>query len=130
MSESVESSVAQVGIRDFLFYVLPGFVLLIGIFAWAGISLKDVQASGDISSSVVAILLSYCLGQFIYAYSYPIRWLLEKIRPFKLEKDDSENFQKMYLKATENHGSYFEVEVFRYRTFARFCSLMIIRSTA
>ena len=125
--DSVQTSFVQVGLRDFLFYVLPGFVTLLGCLGWNGVVFQDLKTLGDVSSSVITLLLSYCLGQLIYAYSYPVRWLLGKIRPFRnLETDDSEHFQKLYMKAAEKYGSYFGVEIFRYRTFARFCSLMII----
>jgi len=122
----VETSVAQVGLRDFLFYVVPGAVLLIGILAFLGVVARDLQPYLDISSSIAGILISYLLGQFAYPAAYLFRAIMGKIgRLRKLSNEECDDFRRAYRKLANESQTYFAVEVFRYRTMARFCSVMV-----
>jgi hypothetical protein len=122
----VETSVAQVGLRDFLFYVIPGTVILAGILAFEGVDGKDLQAYSGFSSSIAGILLSYALGQCAYPLAYLVRAfgnLFGRLR--YVEGEENSHFRSTYRLMAANNPTYFAVEIFRYRTMARFCSLMV-----
>jgi hypothetical protein len=125
MSAEIETSVAQVGLRDFLFYVVPGTVLLTGLFALEGVSASDLEPYLDISSSIAAILAAYILGQCAYPLSYAVRMIVGKIGPRMPSGEEDEGFMRAYRQVAKEDSSYFAVEVFRYRTMARFCSVMV-----
>lgn len=122
MTKSVETSVAQVGLRDFLFYVLPGAVLLFGLLAWKGTTAADLKDYLGVGPSLAGILIAYALGQCAYAVAYPLRALLNSFQSIDKAKP---SFRRAYRCAPSTNTVFFTVEVFRYRTMARFCSLMV-----
>jgi hypothetical protein len=126
MPTHIETTVAQVGLRDFLFYVVPGAVVLAGLFAFQGVTAGDAQPYLSISSSIAGILASYVLGQCAYPVAYPIRAALSKWSKLKrFPGERSIVFRRAYRSVAKDNPTYFAVEVFRYRTMARFCSVMI-----
>jgi hypothetical protein len=127
MANTVETSVAQVGLRDFLFYVLPGSVWLTGIFALTGVRAVDVQPYMGLSSSLAAVLAAYVLGQCAYPLSYVFRRIMRKWGG--VEQPDEKHRQGVkaaYRRLLLNEPTYFAVEVFRYRTMARFSAVMVL----
>ncbi len=126
MATEIETSVAQVGLRDFLFYVVPGAVVLAGILALEGVGARDLQPYLGVSSSIAAILASYILGQCTYPVAYIFRKAMDKWgRLRRLPGEGEEIFEEEYRKVSKDNPTYFAVEVFRYRTMARFCSVMV-----
>ena len=73
----MRGSVAQVGLRDFLFYVLPGAVLLLGLLALTGVGPHDLKSYLGVTSSIFGVLGAYLLGQFAYPLSYLARWTMD-----------------------------------------------------
>lgn len=122
MDGNFETSVSQVGLRDFLFYVLPGGILLIALFAWKGTTGKDLEDYLGLGPSLAGILVAYALGQCAYVISYLIRWLLDR---FQAIDKTIPTFRRAYRCAPRDNGTFFAVEIFRYRTMARFCSVMV-----
>jgi|SRR6185295_3003197 len=126
MATDIETSVAQVGLRDFLFYVVPGAILLAGVLAQKGIGLPDLQPYLGVSSSIAAILASYILGQCAYPIGYFFRRAMNKLgRLRNLPGEGNEAFEEAFRKAANDSPTYFATVVFRYRTLARFCSAMV-----
>lgn len=118
---------AQVGLRDFLFYVLPGSVLLLGLFAFLGIHTRSFLDDLGVASSLAGLLLSYLLGQCAYPAAYVVRGVMNRLPPLReLCGEESLHFIAAYASIATTKPTYFAVEVFRYRTLARFCSLMIV----
>jgi hypothetical protein len=126
MAADVEASVAQIGLRDFLFYVVPGAVFLAGFSALVGVSARDLQPYLGISVSLAGILLSYIVGQCAYPLSYVIRTIMNKFGALRsLPRERSPTFIAMYRTLARDHPTFFSVEIFRYRIMARFCSVMV-----
>ncbi len=121
MSDSEESTVAQVCLRDLLFYVLPGSIIILGVGALAGVMPADLRDYAGLAPSVAGLLLAYAFGQCAYPLAYLIRYAMEKLQK---EKKDVPLFRLAYRSAPTEAPVFFSVEVFRYRTMARFCSVM------
>lgn len=122
MSGNVESSIAQVGLRDLLFYVLPGSVLLFGIGALAGVHPEDIEPYAGLTASLAGLLAAYALGQFAYPLAYPIRSAMDVLQ--SIPKSDA-LFRRAYRVAAGEAPTFFAVQIFRPRTMARFCSVMV-----
>lgn len=122
MSHGVETSVAQVGLRDLLFYVLPGTVLSIGLAGLLGIRPGALKEYSGLAPSVAAVLLAYLLGQCAYPAAYVVRKIME---PTQSIKKGTAEFRSAYSSASDGASTFFAVEIFRYRTLARFCSVMV-----
>jgi hypothetical protein len=122
VSDNVESSVAQVGLRDLLFYVLSGSVLLFGIGALVGIHPKDIGPYAGLTASLVGLLAAYALGQYAYPLAYPIRSAMDVFQ--SIPKSEA-LFRRTYRVAADETPTFFAVQIFRYRTLARFCSVMV-----
>lgn len=122
MSGNVESSIAQVGLRDLLFYVLPGSVLLFGIGALVGVHPEDIEPYAGLTASLVGLLAAYALGQIAYPLAYPIRSGMDVFQ--SIQKSDT-LFRRAYRTAADEAPTFFAVQIFRSRTMARFCSVMV-----
>jgi hypothetical protein len=125
MSDNVETSVVQVGLRDFLFYVVPGATVLLGALGFQGVTLADLPENQDLILSTIALFAAYILGQCTYALSYPVRALV-KLAEGGGGDDDDLAFRQKYRQVARTDPAFFAVEVFRYRTMARFCTVMIV----
>jgi hypothetical protein len=126
MATNIETSVAQVGLRDFLFYVLPGAILLLGLLALAGAGPADLKPDLDVTSSIAGVLVAYILGQCAYPLSYVVRCAMNgRGRLKKRDSKEAETFKAAYRAIAAGEELYFAVEVFRYRTMARFCAAMV-----
>jgi len=126
MSTDIETSVVQIGLRDFLFYVVPGALLLTGILTFSGVGVSDMQPYLGLTSSVAAIMVSYILGQCSYPIVYVFRRLLNRIGNLEsLPGEHTATFKSVYYQIAADAPLYFAIEIFRYRTLARFCSAMI-----
>ncbi len=122
MSDTVETSVAQVGLRDLLFYVFPGVVILVGISALPGAMPTDLKDYTGVGPSVAGLLIAYAFGQCAYPLAYIIRRGMERLQP--IDKT-AQGFRRAYRAAPTIAPVFFAVEIFRYRTMARFCSVMV-----
>ena len=120
---TMETSVAQVGLRDLLFYVLPGAVLLIAVCGLTGTAPEDILKYGGIAPSIAGLLSAYTLGQCAYPLSYLTRFAWEG---FQSQKKRNATFRDAYRSQADDAPTYFAVEIFRYRTLARFCSAMVL----
>jgi hypothetical protein len=122
VSGNVESSIAQVGLRDLLFYVLPGSVLLVGFAALVGVDPENLEPYAGLAASLVVLLVAYALGQLAYPLAYPIRSAMNSFQ--SVDKSDEE-FRRAYRVAADAAPTFFAIQIFRYRTMARFCSVMV-----
>lgn len=122
MSGNVESSIAQVGLRDLLFYVLPGSVLLFGFAALVGVYPEELEPYAGVAASLAVLLVAYALGQLAYPLAYPIRGAMNFFQP--IDKSDA-GFRRAYRVAADAAPTFFAVQIFRSRTMARFCSVMV-----
>jgi len=125
MNDKVETSVVQVGLRDFLFYVVPGATILLGALGFKGVTFVDLPTNLDLVLSALALFGAYFLGQCTYAFSYPVRAAVDGITGGG-PSDDYAEFRQRYRDLSRTDPVFFAVEVFRYRTMARFCAVMIV----
>jgi len=63
MSTIPESRTPHFGLRDFLFYLVPGFVVLSALALLAGIDRQTLADFSSLGASITAIILAYVLGQ-------------------------------------------------------------------
>ena len=122
MASALESKTPHFGLRDFLFYLVPGVPIFLAIIIHLAIDVTSITKFGGLASSIIAILAAYILGQISYGFTYPLRKIL---RYGFSESEKGDNFQEHYMWAVENHTAYYTAEIFRYRNFARFCLAMI-----
>ena len=120
-----ESRTPHFGLRDFLFYVVPGGVVLLDvllIFNEVPTLAKD--RVGQIVATTCGVLLAYVLGQIAYSATYLLRKI--RVKGPGLWEETSPQFLIAYMWAIEKHGTYFLAEIYRYRSFARFCAAMVL----
>ena len=127
MAAIPESRTPHFGLRDFLFYLVPGFLILLTLALFADIDEATLSKFATIGGSVAAILIAYVIGQINYGCTYPLRRLIKVQTPW--EETDPE-FQKAYMWLIEKHPGYYTAEVFRYRNFARFSITMVVPSVS
>lgn len=128
MANTSEYRTPQFGLRDFLFYLVPGGIVLVSILVFFGIEDTKVHEFGELSKSLFTILLAYFLGQVIYPITYPLRKLF---RPSgEWEKIDRDVFAKAHMRIIEELPAFYVVLVFRDRSFARFASAMVFPTIA
>jgi hypothetical protein len=125
MSDNVETSVVQVGFRDFLFYVVPGATILLGLLGFEGVTYADLPKELDLVLSTLALFAAYLLGQCAYALSYPVRAVINRLEGSQSD-DEEPAFRQEYRAIARTDPVFFAVEVFRYRTLARFCAVMVV----
>lgn len=121
---TIESKTPHFGLRDFLFYLVPGGVTLAAFLLVFGSSFIKVEQFGKVSTSIFAILAAYFLGQVMYGATYILRNHLPKDKSWW--EEDTPIFRDAYMWVIEKHTTYHVAEIFRYRNFARFCLAMVL----
>lgn len=143
-----ESKTPHFGLRDFLFYLLPGSIIFISFIYLFQSEDLFFDKTINLGSSIMILLFSYFIGQVNYGFTYYLRnflntdtvivnWIKKKNESFfeniNIEiisnKTESEkDFEKSYMLVIEKGSSYFTTQIFRYRNFARFSLTMIFPS--
>ena len=122
MTAELESRTPHFGLRDFLFYLIPGGVVLMGIILMIQISEEHLKCLGDIGGAIIGLFLAYTLGQIIY----PLTNILRRgLCPNGHWKKYPHKFAKKHMFAIENHPLYYSTVLFRDRSFARFSLAMV-----
>jgi hypothetical protein len=122
MKDELDSRTPQFGLRDFLFYLVPGGITLAAACVAGGVRLTDVKEWGSVGESIVGLLFAYFLGQVMYPVTYPLRtWLAPKA----VWVTPPAEFAKLHLQALEQHSGYYVGVIFRDRSFARFALAMV-----
>jgi hypothetical protein len=136
MSEFSESKTPYFGLRDFLFYLVPGAIVLLGALIFWGTLPNWISSSSSFAPLAISVLISYYLGHAIYPLNYPIRKLFvhrgkknvcdKKKHPYCTES--CEDFKNSYMNAFKQGSGFFVSEALRHRSLARFSSAMIFPS--
>ncbi|GEM_PF-5536044 len=131
MSSELESRTPHFGLRDFLFYLVPGGVTLLAAAVVAGVTPADVRDWGGVGGSIVGLFVAYSLGQVLY----PLTYVFRRARLFRWRfaprgswSDEPLEFAHDHLKALEQHPAYYSAVIFRDRSFARFALAMLVPS--
>lgn len=123
------------GLRDFLFYLIPGLTTFLSfLLIFTNITLDEFNKYGTIASSILALLISYILGHFIYPLNYILRPVIrsffsiwdKKLKELDKTLEDSEKFNQDYHYTVTFHNVFFFSEISRNRSLARFSSAMVI----
>ena len=129
--------VSSLGFREFLFYIVPGSVLVATAAILAGVSLNDVQPLLNFAGATAGVLTAYFLGQVNYTVSTPLRgWLRSGNNRFKrrraprLVSDEDERFIRSQLQACHRHPFFYTNEALRYRSLARSYVTLCVPSIA
>ncbi len=131
MSLSVESKTPYFGLRDFLFYLVPGAILLLAILISPVIKLESYIESKNGLLIVISILVSYYLGHVIYPLNYLIRKLLfsniicDKEKENKKCNEDCPDFRFSYINASKKTPNIHVSEIARYRSLSHFSCAMV-----
>lgn len=131
MSTPAEIKTTYFGLRDFLFYLVPGSVVLLAILFFAGFDFSTIGDYGNLTTSVFGIIFAYCLGHVIYPLTYLVRrWLLhplvEWLKSDDVAAEDELRFKNRHQRAIENHSLFYTEEISRASSLARFASAMVV----
>ncbi len=113
----------HLGLRDFLFYLVPGSIVLMSVLGASGVSATSVGEWGNLGGSLLGVLVSYAVGQAIYPLVYPIRRIWQPDGEWLAH---SEEFRDAQIKLITSSAVFYTSVVFRDRSFARFSSAMVI----
>jgi hypothetical protein len=121
----IQAGASQLGLRDFLFYLVPGSLFLGSAVLLSHVNLAQVRDLSGFGASILGVLLAYFAGQVCYGLTYPLRNLLGKK---SRQVEDSAEFTQIYIWVIEEHPTLYSTEVVRYRSFARFSIAMVFPS--
>ena len=122
MRGSLEGKTSDIGLRDFLFYLVPGAMVLASVLLFAGTEPAQLQKWSGLGGSFAAVIVAYVLGQMVYPLSYiPRKLFFTKGR--SLSKFDELSIKT--IRAIEEYQSVFVSISFRDRSFARFTLAMV-----
>lgn len=148
MKDSADSRAPYFGIRDFLFYLAPGLVVLACVLIVTGTVREWTASSLGIGTALLAVFAAYVLGHVVYPLNYPVRKIIYRKRPCPREswpaasngsKAEREAIKRYcYEKCSEflssqddllnDEASAYHAETARYRILARFASAMVLPS--
>lgn len=126
MSDETSEAVSRVGFREFLFYIVPGSVIVAAIALLRDLTVADVAPFLNVAGAVAGLLGAYFLGQVNYTVSTLLRaGLREAYNRFRkqgsptLTSDGNETFIRRQLSAARAHPAFYANEALRYRSLAR-----------
>lgn len=119
----IESKTPHFGLRDFLFYFVPGGVVFLSILLFAGVQPEQIDRFDGVVVSLASMFVSYLLGQIVYPATYRLRRLVPPDRGSSKAPDE---FSGAHLSLIENHTAFYTAVVFRDRSFARFANAMVL----
>jgi hypothetical protein len=69
----LDSRTPHFGLRDFLFYLVPGGVTLAAVLAFSMETWRDEFTNLGVGAALVGLLGAYFLGQLVYPVTYLLR---------------------------------------------------------
>ena len=122
MANDFETRTAHFELRDFLFYLVPGGVVLLALLVLCEFDLGRIIGFDGIVLSLVAVFLAYFSGQVVYPLSYPLRQLFS---PGRTWVEDLVTFPDAHKSLIQCNANFYLALVFRDRTLARFAIAMV-----
>ena len=123
MADVPETKAPNFELRDFLFYVVPGAVVLAAVVLSSGINREAVSSYSEAALAGVAVLSAYVLGHIAYGFTYPLRRVFG---PRVTYADEDEEYKNAYMWMIERHTVFYATEVHRYNSLSQFTAAMVL----
>jgi len=118
-----ETNLTHFGLRDFLFYVVPGAMILAAIILSSGFDLETISGHSEVALFAAAVLAAYVLGHIAWGISYPVRRLFG---PRITYADGNDEYRDAYMWMIEKHTAFYTAEVFRYDVLSQFVAALVV----
>jgi hypothetical protein len=114
------------GLRDFLFYLIPGGVILASLVILVYPEPDILENWTGLNAAIAGILLAYFFGQATYPLVYIIRPHTRRVSALRdFPNEDDTEFARQHFHLIEQHSVFYDTVVFRDRSLARFSLAMV-----